>query len=518
MDRYDVNNLPGFSYSRAIPTSYSFSTFSAQFSILSTRQSDGTGYKVACINVEVTPSLGRSLSKFLTYVPLGILLLTGVATILAAVFNPWNGTKDVFAWSSNFGRDDDMLRLVTPGFADCLQYIQFIFLTGSLSLNYPGFFQPVVSKVAWSMLLFNISEVSNGSQTRLIDNVYTHNATYGLEDLSQLVGLGNGNDIWAAFMSVFAGILIFIFVGGILMAGLRWLLKRVEVVDNGDLRAKNIPFLGGLMVRLVYNYLFLPIFIFSAFQLLIAGRGPISIDVVSGVVLAAFLLIAGLLIRRISKYKPRQNLYDDLQTLLLYGPLYNTYDESATLFCIVYISVNAARAITIGFIQPSGIAQLVLLAICEIVMILTLNAFRPYSSKTSMNLYQTAFSIIRLLAILFQVAFVPSLGINSAARGWIGYVILFLHGVVLVFGYFVNAIQTIVEVLFRLAGVGDEEGGATRGGLGKVCVSMPIVEICIFVLTALVIWQTPIGATDKPTRSHKLSSRLPTNSCNGYGR
>lgn len=89
-----------------------------------------------------------------------------------------------------------------------------------------------------------------------------------------------------------------------------------------------------------------------------------------------------------------------------------------------------------------------------------------------MNAYHIFFAIIRLVSILLSVAFVPSLGVTEAPRGWIGYVILLMHAIVLVFGFFLNAVQTVIEVAARLAGAGGEEGmaggTARRGGLVKV--------------------------------------------------
>ena len=81
-----------------------------------------------------------------------------------------------------------------------------------------------------------------------------------------------------------------------------------------------------------------------------------------------------------------------------------------------------------------------------------------------MNAYHTFFSAVRLTCILLSVAFVPSLSVDEASRGWIGYVILLLHAIVLIFGFFLNALQTIIEVGARLAGAGADQ----RGGLTKV--------------------------------------------------
>jgi hypothetical protein len=174
------------------------------------------------------------------------------------------------------------------------------------------------------------------------------------------------------------------------------------------------------------------------------------------------------MVRLIVTTRPRAFLFDDLPTVLLYGPVYNTYCDDAAPFALIPIFITFMRGIAIGALQPSGIAQIVLLAICEVVVVLTLTAFRPYPPPTSMNLYQGLFALIRFLAVLLSVAFVPSLGVSEPTKGWIGYVILLLHGMVLVFGFLLNALQTLVEVFARLAGAGGADGGATRGGLTKV--------------------------------------------------
>jgi hypothetical protein len=70
--------------------------------------------------------------------------------------------------------------------------------------------------------------------------------------------------------------------------------------------------------------------------------------------------------------------------------------------------------------------------------------------------------VVRLLTTLLSVAFVPSLVVSESIRGWIGYAILLLHAMVLVFGFFLNALQTMIEVLARMTGAGEAKGGLTR--------------------------------------------------------
>ncbi|KAL9102348.1 MAG: hypothetical protein Q9163_002498 [Psora crenata] len=449
-------------------SSYAFTSINA---ILQLKSGDSNAAPLACIQASVTPDFGKTLSDTLTYVPLVILVLVAIATACAAIFSPW-GSTDVFRFTSNYGRDDDLLRLVTPGFGDCLQYIQFIILSGSLSLNYPGFFQPAVSQVSWSALMFNESFVSHGSGFQGVqDGIYVANGTYGLDRMSQLVGMTTDKDMWAGmiiWLLVIIAAVVTIVQSGFVA---RWAYRFISDTQQEDLRQKNIPFSVGNAIRIVFNYFLLPVVALSCYQLVIAQHSPSSVVGVAAVVIVLLICFAGYLLWLIATTRPRSYLFDDLPTVLLYGPLYNTYSDNAATFALVPVMLTFLRGIAIGAVQPSGIAQLVLLAICEVITILTLNAFRPFHSPTSMNAFHTFFAVIRLLSVLLSVAFLPSLGVKDAARGWIGYIILLLHAIVLIFGFFLNACQTLIEILARLAGAGGEDnvsGGPTRGGLVRV--------------------------------------------------
>ncbi|PWY78081.1 hypothetical protein BO94DRAFT_185576 [Aspergillus sclerotioniger CBS 115572] len=461
----DLSALRAFSLAHDMLSSYRFSTLSSRLVI---KSGDKAATELGCISVDITPDLGISLRNTLSYVPLVILLLVGIATVTAAIYSPW-GTTDPFHWTSNYGRDEDVLRLVTPGFGDCLQYIQFAVLTGSLTLNYPGFYQPVLSQVAWSVLMFNQSFLDPGrEQMPVKDGVYTVNATYGLDRLDRYVGMPAARDIWPGMMVWLLVIVVAITLLIQVAFGLRLLHRTIANNPEEDLRSKNMPFTVGNIIRIVFNYLLLPLVSISFFQLVIAGESPaysVALAVVVMVILVAFSLWT---VRLIATTRPKSYLFDDLSTVLLYGPLYNTFCDDAAAFALVPIFLTFVRGIAIGALQPSGIAQIVLLAICEVVSILTLIAFKPFPSPTSMNLYHACFSIVRFLTILLSVVFVPSLSISQAARGWIGYTILFLHALVMVFGFFLNALQTLIEVIARLAGAGGYDGGVTRGGLVKV--------------------------------------------------
>ncbi len=470
VNRTDIDQLPAITVAHEMSSLYSFTSISAKLEIQS---GDAQGQYYGCVIATITPDLGSTLKGLLRYLPLAILIMVGIATIFAAILSPW-GSSDIFHWTTNFGRDEDLLRLVTPGFADCLQYIQFIVLTGSLSLSYPGFYQPAVSRVAWSSLMFNESLVTGGNGTHpVVDGVYQYgnSSLKGLDRMSNLVGMTSVKDMWVGMIVWLVVIVAIVCVITQLGFVLRWIYRQTANIEAEDLRSKNWPFTAGNVVRVVMNFFLLPLAALSFYQLVISSRGPTYAVALAALTIIAVFLFGARLLFLFVKVRPRSFLFDDLQTVLAYGPLYNTYCDDAGTFALVPIFINLLRAIAVGAVQQSGVAQVVLLAICEIILILTINAFRPYPTATSMNIYHTCFSVIRLITVLLYIAFVPSLQVDDASRGWIGYAILLIHACVLVFGFFLNAVQTLIEVVARLAGAGgrvDANGEAARGGLVKV--------------------------------------------------
>ncbi|KAF2748519.1 hypothetical protein M011DRAFT_466915 [Sporormia fimetaria CBS 119925] len=427
-NRTELPNLPAFTAGHDFYSRYSFATIESTLRIVS--------------GANITPDLGSNLAAALRYLPAAILALVAIATIFAAIYSPW-GTWDIFRWSSNYGRDEDLLRL----------YIQFVVLAGSLNLH----------QASWSVLLFNASLVSHGNGTQsLVDGIYFANGKYGLSRLGQYVGMSEEEDIWAGMAVWLLGLIVVVTFLAQLFFFSQWVYRALSDKAGDRSRGKNWAFTAGNVVRIVFNFFMLPIISLSLFQLVVAGQSPVTVVVTAVILLVLVLGGAGWIFWFIFTTRPRAHLFDDLPTVLAYGPLYNTYSDDAAPFAFVPVLATVLRGIAIGAVQPSGIAQIVMLAISEVIVILTLHAFRPFQSNTSMVAYHTFFSAVRLATTLLLIAFVPSLGVTEASKGWIGYAILLMHAIVLVFGFFLNALQTIIEVTARLCGAGDQRGGLTK--------------------------------------------------------
>lgn len=465
----DFSILPAFRVSYDMPGTYSFSTVYPNFRVLS---GDESHTLLSCVTAEITPDLGPKVANTLTYFPVATLIVVAIANLFAAIASPW-GSSDPFHFTSNYGRDEDLLRLVTPTFSDCLQYLQFMVLAGSLSLNYPGFYQPAVSHSSWSALLFNQSFVSNDAgRPALSDGVYDIDkgpGMKGLDIMAQLCGLSSGRDIWAGFVIWLLVTMGAAIVISQLFVAFRWLSLSASGDRDHSLRSLNLPFTAGNVLRVIVNFFLLPAIALSLFQLVKTKSSPAASVVFAVILLLILLGGIGYILFLIRRTKPQSYLFDDLSTALLFGPLYNTYtDESASFFTILVTTLTFIKGIAIGAVQASGIAQLVLLAISEIALVITIMAFRPYAHATHMNLYYMFIATIRFLTIILSVAFIPALDVSESVRGWIGYVNLGLHTFVLMVGFLLNAFQTLIEVGLRLCGAGGDSSDPRRGGLAMV--------------------------------------------------
>lgn len=228
----------------------------------------------------------------------------------------------------------------------------------------------------------------------------------------------------------------------------------------------------GLICRFTLTYFLVPLVTACTFQFSVAGHSALVLTAVACLAMIGILSTTGMLSYSIWRAKPRSNLYDHLPTLLIHGTLYNTQREKPLKYFMIPVVINIMRGITFGGLQPSGIAQVTLLAACEIVMILAVYGIKPYARETSMNLWHFIFSTVRLLTILLMMAFVPSINATDAVKSWTGWVILGIHAVILLFGFVLKALQTLLELVVRGYSA-DEE--AARGGFAKVCFEFPVV-------------------------------------------
>lgn len=302
--------------------------------------------------------------------------------------------------------------------------------------------------------MFSSSLVAQNSGD-LQDGLYTASAKYGLQRMTEISQIARAEDIWSGFMIYLLLLTAGVFLLCEVVAGITWLWSKYHD-DSGDSRAQNLSFLLGLVLRIYLNLFACPILTFSFFQFIVTKDGPAYLTALAALVLAAWIISAIWVSRILLRTKPRQLLHDDLPTMLRYGTLYNTYNEQGTIFFLVEFITTFMRAITIGAIQASGLAQIILLAVIELFYFFCILIIKPFDRETSMNIITCLTSVLRFILIFLSLPFLGSLNIYIVTKQWLGYVILIIHALVSLL-FLMHGIQVVVEVILRYYGVATDE-------------------------------------------------------------
>ncbi|KAF5985432.1 hypothetical protein FBULB1_2861 [Fusarium bulbicola] len=135
---------------------------------------------LSCVRAVLTPAAPEPIRLLSLWLPIATFALTCIAAC-------WPAQPPTSSLSPKNAR-------VTRAI-DLSAYIQFMFFSGSLSLRYPGFFQPLVGLCSWSTLMLPAGLVEASSpypRAGVNDGIYEHNGTItgapGLELLTQMTG------------------------------------------------------------------------------------------------------------------------------------------------------------------------------------------------------------------------------------------------------------------------------------------------------------------------------------------
>lgn len=353
-----------------------------------------------CIASLMTPAIPSTIASGLRYGSLAIFLFVFFVSVLRTIATV-PGLQHQNENDDTHGNVPSNAT-VLPSVSNCLHFLQFIFLTGGLSLSYPGFYPAAVGHLNWFALFADlalpirsfvpppITGVVRMSSTYpgVSDGLYEVNGTYGgypgLEVMTQMVGAPMTCDTWLLMLCFVASIAM--------MLGLfLWLLE--------TLRPRNVlglPLLGprdrtlGMRIgngvlKLVLSYITLPLVALSIYQLNFSGTlgaGHVTLTVVVLVlILLAFAWVAvrlpsenlgALVFEAKLRYQHvggdgDQDLEEEKQARREHG------------YVIVLFVLNIVRGLTIGGLQNWGVLQFAVLVVYELVMLVTIRIFRPYS-------------------------------------------------------------------------------------------------------------------------------------------
>lgn len=446
-----------FSFQFNVSDAYQGVSFNTRFILLNGVDTENV---LGCILTETSPIVQDYAWYPLVFIIFGIVLLTAATFVLASWLDPFTGTKNIMHWGCNFVNDPNVIRLITPGVFDFFKYLQFAVFLACLSLDYPGIYSPFVSSFSWSCLFFPSSVVAN-KKSEVSDGLYLATASFGLQRFSEILQMKNSYDIWGSFM-----VYMFILTGGfVLMFQLcvfgRYLYNKVHR-DDGKFNAPETgSFAVGIVVRMFFNLFAFPLLVFTFFQFFVSPRGsPVYLTVLAALLLVAWLAIAAWIGHQLFRTLPRETLFTDNRLAMKFGTFYNTYTEQGSIFFAIDLLTVLLRSIAVGAVQRSGLAQIILLAVIEIFYFFSLIVYKPFDPDTSMNLVSCLTSGLRFVLIFLSLPFLNSLDVDLITRQWLGYVILVIHGLVILL-FLMHAVQVVVEVLVRRSSASADDKSST---------------------------------------------------------
>ncbi|RAL11095.1 uncharacterized protein BO97DRAFT_425725 [Aspergillus homomorphus CBS 101889] len=405
--------------------------------------------KISCTATHITPYIGSLASKLLKALPFVIMVLFGITTAPLKVLRA-NG-RSMFRYElADLSRDPAQSHL--RGLGDCLHFLQFIFLSSCLTLSYPGFFRAIAGQLAWSSLIFRNWPVTHDfTYPGVNDGFYATNSTWGLEEMTQVLGGTVISDLWVnAIVN-----LVLVIVGIIVLVqvpfGIQWVSKtfrRRQPIELTDLQEESVTQCqrtGWSILRTVLDYFLLPLVTFSSSQFLIASWFPVYRTFFAVLIIGLLTVSLGFTIWYLVKSNRQGAFFQE-------SLVPNRYSGS-WMFFVLY-GIPLVRGIAIGALQQSGLVQTVVLMVCETLNLACLlwncrdfHAWRP-----------VCFSLWRFASLAMTCVFLPQFQASERDKGLIAYSILFLHAAMLFFGFFVPSVSSIVLFTLRELGITQSHG------------------------------------------------------------
>jgi hypothetical protein len=164
----------------------------------------------------------------------------------------------------------------------------------------------------------------------------------------------------------------------------------------------------GNLVRILVLF-HLPVTIFSCYQMTLprsqASLTSIALAALSFIIFSIILPVV--LVTRVT-ITTTNKLYDELQTLLSLGPLYNHYRHGSQLFASLFFATNFVFGITIGCGQKAGTVQAILILIVEVVSALVTSVWLPWGKGAGMGVISFSFCVARIVVAVLLVILTPT--------------------------------------------------------------------------------------------------------------
>ncbi|CAG8900264.1 unnamed protein product [Penicillium egyptiacum] len=403
------------------------------FAEISFRTQDGA--HLDCAAAKITPEIGRAASVIFTYLPAVVMALVGAAS--------WKThANDALRWISLFESRAAWSILgpmweIISDLAGYLQYLQFIFLAGSLTLKYPGFYQPIVSQAAWSSLLYWMGPIDHGfTYPGVEDGMYVTNGSYGLEYMSQTLGFPQMPDIT---IDSFINLSILLFAVVVISLILCLIMSRL----SGGFHLSSVTWnVGCIIIGMALSFSSLPLLSYLSYELVLIGYLPNYRIILVGLSIAILVYSNFLLTRHVQRQKELNDSSSPDDFSQGGGSAGSPIKPGQYLSQYLPAAIPLLQGIVIGGLQDWGLVQVLLLMGTEIILLLHMATSLRGRLFVSISAWCT---IVRLLTICLSITFACSS--NETTKQWVGYIMLCLHGIMIIFGFLISALWQLTQDL-----------------------------------------------------------------------
>ncbi|ETS81493.1 hypothetical protein PFICI_06495 [Pestalotiopsis fici W106-1] len=408
----DVDFVQALSLSQTIDGLYPLSSFQLELHLYNSTT------EPACISAIITPEIPSSTYNALVFGPLAVLLVILVISYCRRLFE-----------EPYVPEEDGSIRLadhdppVVNGIGNCLQHLQFAFLTACLNFSYPGFFQPALSSLNWLSLFSSSNGFLGGySYSGVEDGIYvtngTYGGTYGMEHMVQVLGAPMTMEIWINMLII---VLILLAIAAILVLIHRIITGQLQLPREHQTSSTTQEVIKDTL-RMVLTYFMVPVIAISSYQLDHVGELP------SYFISLAVLLIVIIGTAYVWLFQTTSTAR--LATLIFPVPQHTQETESQRrdlrVLVLVHFTLTFVRGIAIGGLQISGASQLAILMGCEIAFLFSILMLLPSIMFSGL----TMCSVGRFAVLSLMITYLaPS---SSAAKSIASYTILALELFILI--------------------------------------------------------------------------------------
>lgn len=397
-------------------------TFATTFEL-----ADSDNTTISCLTAVLTPAVPRPIRLLGLWLPI-------ITFTLACIVACWPARQSAGA---NTARNSFVARAI-----DLLAYIQFIFFSGSLSLRYPGFFQPLIGLSGWSTLMLPTGVVETGTpyaNAGVKDGIYEHNGTItgapGLELLTQMTGSPTKSRSWMNTFVLSLLVFLSLYIFSYIIFRLR---KGMPSPGSGlaSLRCQVTTHYWAV-VRLFLSCFMLPLSAWASYQFVdgrVFGYGNAALAV-----LVLILLLAG--------FYWSWSQDPEMASLVVQGSGSVTeFSGKGQKYCaLVVFLLMLLRGSVLGGLQTYNSVQVGSLLACEAMHLISV---LHWVGRTHLISLAGILSMTRIALFSIHIGFLPGVTDHSG-RMLVAYIILCGHIIVLLFIFLIPTIFDLTKLVVR---------------------------------------------------------------------